>query len=46
MAKTSTQQQAHVQGLLKGGKTKKRKNKAKESRSRTSRSGNGSRLKY
>jgi len=46
MAKSTTQQQAHVQGLLKGGKTKKRKNKAKESRSRTSRSGNGSKLKY
>tara|TARA_X000001382_G_scaffold94163_1_gene68686 strand:- start:33 stop:173 length:141 start_codon:yes stop_codon:yes gene_type:complete len=46
MAKSSTQQQAHIQGLLKGGKTKKRKNKAKESRSKTSRSGNGTKLKY
>ena len=46
MARSTTQQQAHIQGLLKGGKTKKRKNKAKESRSRTSRSGNGSKLKY
>ena len=46
MARSTTQQQAHVQGLLKNGKTKSRKNTAKSSRSRTSRSGNGSRLKY
>jgi len=42
----SSQHQAHVQGLLKNGKTKNRKNNAKISRSRTSRSGNGARMKY
>jgi len=46
MARLTNSQQAHVQRLLKGGKTRRSKVKAKASRSRTSRSGNGARLKY
>jgi hypothetical protein len=46
MARLTNSQQAHVQRLLKGGRTRKGKVKAKASRGRTSRSGNGARLKY